>query len=101
MLFLLLLFPLLSFCRQGPPYSPKGTAAGVGLGLGSSAGAWFAMEACVTAIRAQQLLLVLSALGLLAAGAPQPPNIVLLLMDDVSGAARRGDPEDTGQPHGG
>lgn len=42
------------------------------------------MTACTTAIRAQQLLLpVLSALGLLAAGAPQPPNIVLLLMDDM------------------
>lgn len=90
--------PLLSFCRQGPPYSPKGTAAGLGLGLDSSAGAWFAMAACTAA---QQLLLVLSALGLLAAGAPQPPNIVLLLMDDVSGATRRGDTEDTGQPHGG
>ncbi|NP_001180574.1 N-acetylgalactosamine-6-sulfatase isoform 2 precursor [Mus musculus] len=38
------------------------------------------MAACTAA---QQLLLVLSALGLLAAGAPQPPNIVLLLMDDM------------------
>lgn len=59
------------------------------------------MAACTTAIRTQQLLLVLSALGLSAAGAPQPPNIVLLLMDDVSGAERRGDAEDTGQPHSG
>lgn len=50
---------------------------------------------------AQQLLLVLSALGLLAAGTPQRPNIVLLLMDDVSGTARRGDTEDTGQTQGG
>lgn len=58
------------------------------------------MAPCTTVIRAQQLLLVLSALGLSAAGAPQPPNIVLLLMDDVSGAERReaGDTEDTGQP---
>ncbi|KAH0500585.1 N-acetylgalactosamine-6-sulfatase [Microtus ochrogaster] len=35
------------------------------------------------ATRGPQLLLVLSAIGLLAAGAPQPPNIVLLLMDDM------------------
>ncbi|XP_026634532.1 N-acetylgalactosamine-6-sulfatase isoform X2 [Microtus ochrogaster] len=35
------------------------------------------------ATRGPQLLLVLSAIGLLAAGAPQSPNIVLLLMDDM------------------
>lgn len=44
------------------------------------------MAAYATASRGRQLLLVLSALGLMAAGASQPPNIVLLLMDDVSGA---------------
>nr|XP_021486862.1 N-acetylgalactosamine-6-sulfatase isoform X4 [Meriones unguiculatus] len=41
------------------------------------------MAAHATATRSPQLLLVLSALGLLASGAPQPPNIVLLLMDDM------------------
>ncbi|CAO2609614.1 Galns [Lemmus lemmus] len=41
------------------------------------------MAVYFTATRGPQLLLVLSALGLLATGAPQPPNIVLLLMDDM------------------
>ncbi|XP_057609627.1 N-acetylgalactosamine-6-sulfatase isoform X4 [Chionomys nivalis] len=41
------------------------------------------MAVYATATRGPQLLLVLSALGLLAAGAPQAPNIVLLLMDDM------------------
>lgn len=56
------------------------------------------MAVYATATRSPQLLLVLSTLGLLAIGAPQPPNIVLLLMDDVSGVTRRGDTGDTGQP---
>lgn len=47
------------------------------------------MAAYDIAIRGQQVLLVLTALGLLGEGAPQSPNIVLLLMDDVSGAALR------------
>nr|XP_048293421.1 N-acetylgalactosamine-6-sulfatase isoform X4 [Myodes glareolus] len=41
------------------------------------------MAVYATATRSPQLLLVLSTLGLLAIGAPQPPNIVLLLMDDM------------------
>lgn len=49
------------------------------------------MAVYTTATRSPQLLLVLSTLGLLAIGAPQPPNIVLLLMDDVSGVTRRGE----------
>lgn len=56
------------------------------------------MAVYATATRSPQLLLVLSTLGLLAIGAPQPPNIVLLLMDDVSGVSRRGVTGDRGQP---
>lgn len=56
------------------------------------------MAVYAAATRGPQLLLLLSALGLLAAGAPQPPNIVLLLMDDVSGVARREDTGGTGRP---
>lgn len=56
------------------------------------------MAVYATATRSPQLLLVLSTLGLLAIGAPQPPNIVLLLMDDVSEVARRGVTGDRGQP---
>uniref|UniRef100_A0A8C8TXS4 N-acetylgalactosamine-6-sulfatase n=1 Tax=Peromyscus maniculatus bairdii TaxID=230844 RepID=A0A8C8TXS4_PERMB len=41
------------------------------------------MAASAAATGGRQLLLVLSALGLLASGAPQPPNIVLMLMDDM------------------
>ncbi|XP_051057667.1 N-acetylgalactosamine-6-sulfatase isoform X5 [Phodopus roborovskii] len=41
------------------------------------------MAAYARATRGLQQLLVLSALGLLATGAPQPPNIVLMLMDDM------------------
>lgn len=40
--------------------------------------------AAVTAVTRWRLLLVLSTAALGAAGAPQPPNILLLLMDDVS-----------------
>uniref|UniRef100_A0A9L0J1L2 N-acetylgalactosamine-6-sulfatase n=1 Tax=Equus asinus TaxID=9793 RepID=A0A9L0J1L2_EQUAS len=39
--------------------------------------------AAVTAVTRWRLLLVLSAAALGAAGAPQPPNILLLLMDDM------------------
>lgn len=56
------------------------------------------MAVYATATRSPQLLLVLSTLGLLAISAPQPPNIVLLLMDDVSGVAWRGVTGDRGQP---
>ncbi|XP_053410990.1 N-acetylgalactosamine-6-sulfatase isoform X2 [Nycticebus coucang] len=42
-----------------------------------------AMAAVAAATRWRLLLLVLSSVGLWAAGAPQPPNIVLMLMDDM------------------
>nr|XP_024205758.2 N-acetylgalactosamine-6-sulfatase isoform X2 [Pan troglodytes] len=41
------------------------------------------MAAVVAATRWWRLLLVLSAAGMGASGAPQPPNILLLLMDDM------------------
>ncbi|PNJ12514.1 GALNS isoform 1 [Pongo abelii] len=41
------------------------------------------MAAVVAATRWWRLLLVLSAAGMGASGAPQPPNILLLLMDDI------------------
>lgn len=40
--------------------------------------------AAVAAVMRWRLLLALSAAGLGALGVPQPPNILLLLMDDVS-----------------
>lgn len=40
--------------------------------------------AAVAAVIRWQLLLALSAAGLGVLGVPQPPNILLLLMDDVS-----------------
>ncbi|XP_021112233.1 N-acetylgalactosamine-6-sulfatase isoform X2 [Heterocephalus glaber] len=42
-----------------------------------------AMEAAVVVPRGWRLLLLVSAAGLVALGAPQPPNILLLLMDDM------------------
>uniref|UniRef100_A0A8C6EHW1 GALNS n=1 Tax=Microcebus murinus TaxID=30608 RepID=A0A8C6EHW1_MICMU len=50
------------------------------------------MVAVAAATRWRLLLVVLSALGMGAASAPQPPNILLLLMDDVSGDPARGPP---------
>lgn len=49
-----------------------------------------AMEA-VAAVMRWRLLLVLSAAGLGALGVPQPPNILLLLMDDVSAGRAPGE----------
>lgn len=43
----------------------------------------------VAAVTRWRLLLVLSAAGFGAMGTPKPPNILLLLMDDVSAAARQ------------
>lgn len=47
--------------------------------------------AAVAAVMRWRLLLVLSAAGLGALGVPQPPNILLLLMDDVSAGRAPGE----------
>lgn len=49
--------------------------------------------AAVAAVMRWRLLLALSAAGLGALGVPQPPNILLLLMDDVSAGWAPGERE--------
>lgn len=95
--------PHLSFCRSGPrfschsagvapPHRPAGRVARFAGPFppprGSVALGVVAMAAVAAATR-WRLLLVLSAAGLGVTGAPQPPNILLLLMDDVSAGVGR------------
>lgn len=91
--------PFLSFSRPGPapprrgpapPPGRKSRSPVIAARRGSVAPGVVAMAPVAAAMR-WWLLLVLSAVGLGAKGVPQAPNILLLLMDDVSAGRAPGE----------
>jgi hypothetical protein len=80
-----------SLSRPAPGWESRGPVPQFAWWPGLAAYGVVAMAAVAAATRGWRLLVLLCTAVLATAGAPQPPNIVLLLMDDVSaGAGRRG-----------